>query len=126
MTRQDQIIALIRTAVPALVGALLAFVIAHIPGVAGIIAVINGLLVAWGFAGVSVSVILQALVVGAVIALYYWIARQVGRRWPAAEKWLLGHGGLPVYTIVHNGVANAGLDVSSAPSTSTAPPKYGS
>lgn len=115
MSRQDRIIALIRTGVPALVGALLAFVIAHVPVVATLIVFVNAQLVTLGFAGVSVSVILQTALVGLTIAGYYWVARQLGRRWPAAEKWLLGHSATPTYEVMHNGVANAGA-------TSTAPP----
>lgn len=127
MTREDRIIALIRTAVPGLAGALLAFIVAHIPGVAGFVAFIDGQLAVWGFAGVSVSVILQAVTVAVVIAAYYWVARWIGGRWPAAEKWLLGHGGLPSYTVVHNGVADAG-NVTTVPQNvnTSAPQEYGS
>jgi hypothetical protein len=97
MTRQDQIIAVIRHAVPALVGAFLAFLIERIPVIASGIQGIDMELAALGLAGVSVSVVLQAIAVGGVSTLYYWIARQAGARWPAAEKWLLGNSSTPIY-----------------------------
>ncbi|TFD27534.1 hypothetical protein [Cryobacterium cryoconiti] len=49
---------------------------------------------------VSPRVLLNAAATAAVIALYYWGARQLGKRWPQAEKWLLGSSAVPTYTAV--------------------------
>lgn len=46
----------------------------------------------------SPRVLLNAAATAAVIALYYWGARQAGKRWPKAEKWLLGSSAVPTYT----------------------------
>jgi hypothetical protein len=97
VTRQDRIVALIRTGVPALVGTFLAFLVARIPAVATWIAWGDAQLAAWGLAGVSVQVVLSAVAVAAVIAGYYWLSRLIGSRWPAAEKWLLGSSAVPSY-----------------------------
>lgn len=98
MSRQDQIIALIRTGVPALIGAFLSFLTARIPAVAFGIEWVDSQLQAWGFAGVSVSIALSAAMVGLAVTGYYWLARQIGARWPASEKWLLGRSAVPTYT----------------------------
>lgn len=96
MTRQDQIIAVIRTGVPALVGSLLAFLIAHVPFVAAAIAWADAQLKGYGLPGVVL--VLQALVVALVVTGYYWLARRIGARWPSVEKWLLGRSARPVYS----------------------------
>lgn len=139
MSRQDRIIALIRTYVPALVGALLAFVIAHVPAVAQWIATADSLLAAFGYVGVSVTVLLQAVLVALVIGLYYWLARKIGSKWPGAEKWLLGHSATPSYATavtipVHGVITPDGIQVTThsgtvlgtVPMPKTEPPKYGS
>lgn len=81
----------LRTAVPVAVGSFLAFLAAQIPAVAAL------------FAGIDVQFgeswrdIAAALATAAVIFGYYWLARQVGRRWPAAERWLIGSSSQPIY-----------------------------
>lgn len=125
MSHQDRIIALIRTGVPALVGALLAFIVAKIPGVAALIHTLDGLLAASGFVGVSVTVILQAIFVAIVVAAYYWLARRIGGRWPAAERWLLGHSATPIYA--HPVVPPASTEIIAGTTlTPNDPPHYGS
>lgn len=142
MTRQDRIIALIRTYVPALVGAVLAFIVAHVPVVASYIDAIDSTLASLGYAGASVTVLLQAVLVSAVIGLYYWLAQLLASKWPAAQKWLLGHSATPMYKIptvtipVHAEVTPTGLQIKTEggsvlgtvnlPPKPTDPPKYGS
>ena len=99
LTRQAIILATIRTAVPAAIGWLLAQLIARIPAIADIITTIDATLAqaAPGVPGLTVSKLLNAAAIGAVVALYYWLVRQAGRRWPAIERWLLGSAQQPVY-----------------------------
>lgn len=96
MTRQDLIIATIRTAVPGAVGYLLALLIGAIPAVREWIDNIDLLLQA-SAPGTTVVALLNVLVVGLAIAAYYWLARELGRRVPALEKWLLGRSATPSY-----------------------------
>ncbi len=88
-TRQDLILATIRTAVPAAIGWLIAWLISRVPAVADIIATIDGIL-ATSAPGFTVSLILTAIAVGLVTALYYWAVREAGKRWPIVERFLLG------------------------------------
>lgn len=85
-------IAYIRTYVPVLVGSILAYLIAHITFVAAAVAFVDKQF------GQSWRDLLVAAATAAVIALYYYAARQVGKRWPGAEKWLLGSSAVPTYT----------------------------
>lgn len=97
MTVHDKLIALIRTGVPALIGAFLAWLISRIPAVADVIAMIDQVLANADFAGVTVLGILQAIAIAAVIAAYYWLARKLSERFPALGKWLLGSSLVPTY-----------------------------
>lgn len=85
--------AYIRTYVPVLWGAALGWLITHIPAVANA--------VAWADANLPADFdwrsIINGLLIAGVTALYYWVARQIGRRWPAAEKWLVGSTSQPLY-----------------------------
>lgn len=98
LSRQAIILATIRTAVPAAVGWLLALLISRIPVVADIIATVDATLAtaAPGVPGLTVAALLNAAAIGAVVAAYYWVARQAGRRWPAIERWLLGSSQQPI------------------------------
>jgi hypothetical protein len=98
LTRQAIILATIRTAVPAAIGWLLALLISRIPVVADIIGAIDGTLAtaAPGVPGLTVSALLNAAAIGLVVAAYYWLVRQLGRRWPAVERWLLGSAQQPI------------------------------
>lgn len=96
MTRQDLIIATIRTAVPAAIGYLLAQLVAATPGVAGWIVTIDEVL-AVSAPGFTVVVIVNAAAVGLAVGAYYWAARELGRRFPVLEKWLLGRSATPSY-----------------------------
>lgn len=98
MTRQDLILGTIRTAVPAMIGWLLAQLIARIPVIADGITTIDALL-AQTAPGYTVAVLLNGAAIGAVVALYYWAARELGQRFPRVEKWLLGRSATPVYTL---------------------------
>lgn len=94
MNINDRIIATIRTGVPALVGLLIATLIAKIPAVATVIAWIDAEL-STVTAGVPIVTILGLAATAAVIAGYYYLARVLGARWPWVEKWLLGSSLVP-------------------------------
>jgi hypothetical protein len=96
MNISDRIVATIRTGVPALIGYLLALLIAAVPAVADVLAFLDAQLSTITF-GVPVIAVLQAAAVAAVIAGYYWVARKIGSKYPAAEKWLLGRSLVPIY-----------------------------
>jgi hypothetical protein len=81
----------LRTAIPAAWGSLLAFLAAQIPAVADFFGLIDAQF------GESWRQIAASLATAAVIFGYYWLARQIGRRWPAAEKWLVGSSARPIY-----------------------------
>lgn len=81
----------LRTAVPVWWGSLLAFLGAQIPAVADFFAFIDRQ------AGEGWRQVAEGLATAAVIFGYYWVARQIGRRWPAAEKWLVGSSSRPIY-----------------------------
>lgn len=99
LTRQAIIIATIRTAIPAAIGWLIAAIIARVPVVADIITVIDDTLAqaAPGVPGLTVAALLNAAAIGLVCAAYYWLARELGRRWPIVETFLLGSSQQPVY-----------------------------
>ncbi|MBT2484844.1 MULTISPECIES: hypothetical protein [unclassified Microbacterium] len=80
-----------RTAVPVWWGSLLAFLAAQIPAVADFFAFIDEQV------GSGWRQLAGFIAAAAVIYAYYWVARQIGRRWPAAEKWLIGSSSQPVY-----------------------------
>lgn len=98
LNRQAIILATIRTAMPAAIGWFLAQLIARIPAVADVIGTIDSTLAtaAPGVPGLNVAALLNAAAIGAVVAAYYWLVRQLGRRWPAVERWLLGSAQQPI------------------------------
>ena len=87
----------IRTYVPLAVGALLGFLITRFEAVANAIAWADARLPII-FPGFDWRDLLNAAAIAAVTALYYWGARQLGKRWPKLEKWLLGSSAVPNYT----------------------------
>lgn len=89
---RDRAIAYIRTYVPIAVGAILSWLIANVAPVADFIATIDR---TFG-QGWRTALVLAAS--ATVTALYYWGARQIGKRFPKAEKWLLGSSAVPTYT----------------------------
>lgn len=101
MNNNDKIVAVIRTAVPAGVGYLLALVISAIPAVGNAISWIDAQIDAAlpGDGSVTVLGLLQALAVALVVAGYYAAARWLGQHWPAIERVLLGSSKTPVYQI---------------------------
>lgn len=44
----------------------------------------------------------NALAIAAVTAIYYALARWIGRRLPAVEKYLLGSSATPIYVARHS------------------------
>lgn len=96
-TRQDLIIATIRTAIPAAVGAFLAWLISQVPAVGDLIAAVDSVLAdaAPGF-NLTAAGLLAAACIGLVTGAYYWAAREAGKRWPIVERFLLGSVRQPV------------------------------
>lgn len=86
--------AFIRTYVPWAVGAILGFLVVHIPAVATAIDWLNALLKP---AGIDVQTLLNGAAIFGVMALYYWIARKVGQKFPKVEAILLGSSATPTY-----------------------------
>lgn len=87
----------IRTYVPIAIGAILGWLIATYTFVADLIRGLD-VNVATYLPGTDWRELLNAAAIATVTALYYWGARQVGRRWPSVEKWLLGSSAVPQYT----------------------------
>lgn len=94
MTVQDRITALIRTLVPALYGVGITWLIGRFPAVQDVLAWLSATV------GVDVSALISLALTALVIAGYYWLARTLGARFPALEKWLLGRSAIPVYKTV--------------------------
>ena len=118
-TRQDLILATIRTAIPAAVGAFLAWLISRIPAVADVIAATDGVLAeaAPGFK-LTTAGLLAAACIGLVTGAYYWAAREAGKRWPIVERFLLGSVRQPVTYV--DGRADGVQVITTLPDPSTA------
>lgn len=84
-------VAYIRTIVPVLVGSLIAWLISNVPVVADSIRNIEAVF-GQGWRDLAVTAATALIIAG-----YYWLARQIGRRFPGAEKFLLGSSATPVY-----------------------------
>lgn len=87
----------IRTYVPIAIGAILGWLIATYTIVSDGITWLDAN-AALLLPGADWRELLNAAAIATVTALYYWGARQVGRRWPSLEKWLLGSSAVPLYT----------------------------
>lgn len=96
MNLSDRIVATIRTVVPALVGMILAALIAKIPLIATVISWIDANL-SDVTGGVPVAQLLGLIATAGVVAAYYWTVRKLADRWPLAER-LLGSSKTPVYS----------------------------
>lgn len=92
MTISDRIAALIRTLVPALYGVGLSWLVSRVP------AVQDGLAWLSDAIGTDASAAIQLALTALVIAGYYWVARKLGARFPALERWLLGSSLVPTYS----------------------------
>lgn len=102
-------IATVRTVMPALIGVLLARLIAAVPFIAVILEWVDGVIVetadalsAQGvvgapLAGITAMWLIQGALTALVIWAYYRLARILGDRWPAAERWMLGSESRPHY-----------------------------
>jgi len=86
-----------RTFVAALIGVLLARLVAAVPAVHDVIAWVDGVFAEAGYAGLSALAIVNAVVVAGVILAYQKIAQALGDRWPAVERWMLGSDARPHY-----------------------------
>lgn len=95
--------AVVRTVVPALIGVLLARLIAGVPAIADLLAWVDGVIVEAAQAGgvplvgVTAVWLIQGGLTALVIWAYYRIARLAGDHWPAVEKWMLGSEARPSY-----------------------------
>lgn len=87
----------IRTYVPLAIGAILGWLITQYTIVSNAIAWLDQSLPVL-LPGTDWRELLNIAAVAAVTALYYWGARQIGRRFPKIEKWLLGSSAVPNYT----------------------------
>jgi hypothetical protein len=91
MNVSDRFVAVLRTLVPALYGVAIAWLIGRFPAVQEILAWLTETL------GVDVTAAIGLALTAGVIAGYYWVARKLGDRFPALEKWLVGSSATPTY-----------------------------
>lgn len=89
--------AYIRTYVPLGVGAILGWAIVQFTIVRDAIAWLDTNFATY-VPGTNWRELLDAAAIAAVTALYYWGARQIGKKYPNVEKWLLGSSAVPTYT----------------------------
>lgn len=82
ITNNDRIISTIRTFVPALIGLLIARLVAEVPAVADAIAWVDGVI------GAPTATLLGLVGAALVIAAYYWVVRRLATRWPWLEGFL--------------------------------------
>ena len=82
MTNNDRIISTIRTFVPALIGLLIARLVAAVPAVADVIAWLDSEL------GTETTKVIGLVAAALVIAAYYWLVRRLATRWPWLEAFL--------------------------------------
>lgn len=92
MIVSDRIAALIRTLVPALYGVGITWLIGRFPVVQDGLAWLSETL------GTDVSAAISLVLTAGVIAGYYAVARKLGARFPALERWLLGSSLVPSYS----------------------------
>lgn len=86
-----------RTFFAAMIGVLLARLVAAVPVIADTLAWVDGIFAEAGYAGISALAVVNAVVVAAVILLYQKAAQWLGDRWPSVEKWMLGSDARPSY-----------------------------
>lgn len=87
----------VRTYVAALVGVLLARLIAAVPVIADTIAWVDGVFAEAGFAGISAAALVGSVITAAAVLAYQKAAQWFGDRWPKLETVLLGSAVRPVY-----------------------------
>lgn len=87
----------IRTFIAAVVGVLLTDLVGAVPAVASVLAWIDDLLSRAGYGGISVLLVLQAVVTALIILLYQKIAQWFGDKWPKVESVMLGSSARPIY-----------------------------
>lgn len=87
----------IRTYVPLAIGAIIGWALVTFTWFAQVIAWLDAQIPVL-FPGTDWRTLLNAAAIAAVTALYYWGARQLGKRFPRIEKWLLGSSAVPNYT----------------------------
>ena len=91
-----------RTFMAAVIGVLIARIIAALPTLAQVIAWLDGVFAEAGFAGVSTLEIIKVILTGAVVLLYQWLVQRLGDRWPKIEAFLLGSSARPEYIARHS------------------------
>lgn len=88
--------AYIRTYVPIAIGAILGWAVTTYTVVADALTWLDSTIPTL-LPGTDWRALLNAATIAGVTALYYWLARKVGARWPKLEKWLLGSSSTPTY-----------------------------
>lgn len=111
----DQRRATARTIIPALIGVLLAQLIAKLPAFAAVLGWADEVLAdtaeAAGLpaAQFTAVAILNALLAAVVVWAWYRLARTLGDRWPSLEKWMLGSAERPQYPTAGSELVPAGM-----------------
>lgn len=82
ITNNDRIVSTIRTFVPALIGLLIARLVAAVPVVADVLAWVDEA------TGAPTATLLSLVATALVIAAYYWVVRRLAARWPWLEGFL--------------------------------------
>ncbi|MEJ6489587.1 hypothetical protein PQI23_07620 [Leucobacter sp. USCH14] len=86
-----------RTIMAAIVGVLVARLVATIPLLAAALEWVDGLISEAGIVSVPALALLQAVVTAVVILAYQRVAQWLGDRWPSVEKLMLGSDARPHY-----------------------------
>ena len=87
----------IRTFIAAVVGVLLTDLVGAVPAVASVLAAVDSVLTRAGYGGISVLLVLQAVVTALIILLYQKAAQWLGDKWPKVESVMLGSSARPIY-----------------------------
>jgi hypothetical protein len=91
---RERALAYVRTIVPIVVGSILAWLGGRIPPVFDFLTQIEP---EW-------RSLLATGLTGLVIIAYYWVARQLGKKWPRVETLMLGSSKKPVYVLPEGAV----------------------
>lgn len=87
----------IRTYLPALVGVLLARLVAAVPAVNDVVVWLDTLFAEAGWVGLTALGVIESVIVAGVVLGYQWAAQKFGDRLPRIEALLLGSARRPSY-----------------------------
>lgn len=93
MNLSDRFVATLRTLVPALWGVIITWLVGRFPAVQDALVWLSETL------GYDVAALIGLVLTAGVIAGYYWLARKLGDRFPALERWLVGSSAVPSYPV---------------------------